>query len=104
MTAINIKWDIDMEEVYETLDCTTLKRAADVLKIPYERYLHMTEDERHSFAYNYFHHCPGALEDYLNIPNEIPLPYEFSSDEDISDWISDQYGYCHNGFELINNN
>lgn len=54
--------------------------------------------------------------DYL--PQEIMLPEQFSKEnyvdedsrfgeaernamlDDISDWLSDQYGFCHDGFEI----
>ena len=42
------------------------------------------------------------------LPTEIEIPdYLMTDDEDdllddISDWLSDEYGFCHNGFELVN--
>lgn len=59
MKAINIKWDIDLEndETYEE-----------------------------------------ALEK-CELPKEVKIP-ENIDEEDISDWLSDEYGFCHAGFEL----
>lgn len=101
MKVVNIKWNIDMDEVFEKLDNMTSKNAANELGIPSETYSNMTTTEKHDYAYDYFHHCPGALDDFMNLPSEIELPKEIEDDEDISDWLSDVYGFCHEGFELV---
>lgn len=71
MKAINIKWDIT-DEVEE-----------------------MTQKEQNEIL--------------ASLPKEVDLSTEFSVEDyddeeemldDISDWLSDNYGYCHNGFEL----
>ena len=44
----------------------------------------------------------------LTLPTEVEIPnYLITDDEDdllddISDWLSDEYGFCHDGFELVN--
>ena len=44
----------------------------------------------------------------LTLPTEVEIPnYLITNDkddslDDISDWLSDEYGFCHNGFELVN--
>lgn len=40
------------------------------------------------------------------LPTEVEIPSYLITDEDdsledISDWLSDEYGFCHNGFELV---
>lgn len=71
MKAINIKWDIT-DEVEE-----------------------ITQKEQNEIL--------------ASLPKEVDLSTEFSVEDydgeekmldDISDWLSDNYGYCHNGFEL----
>lgn len=54
-------------------------------------------------------------EDLNELPKELPLPEQFylqdfeDSDEldeileEVSDWLSDTYGYCHNGFTIETN-
>ena len=106
MKATNIQWDIDMDEVYELLDNMTYTDAADSLGIPHDKYANMTTSERHDFAYDLFHHSPGTLDEFMGLPNEIEIPEELNKpdddyyNEDISDWLSDTYGFCHNGFEI----
>lgn len=60
MKAINIKWEIDLEngETYE--EALTA----------------------------------------CGLPTEIEIP-EDVDEEEIADWLSDEYGFCHTGFELV---
>ena len=43
----------------------------------------------------------------LTLPTEVEIPnYLITDDEDdlldeVSDWLSDEYGFCHDGFELV---
>ena len=39
--------------------------------------------------------------EYVEFPNEIELPFGMVDEDEISDYISDETGFCHNGFELI---
>ena len=40
-------------------------------------------------------------EDLDYLPKEIEIPEEIEDDEDeISDYITDETGFCHNGFDL----
>ena len=42
------------------------------------------------------------------LPTEVEIPdYLITDDEDdlldeVSDWLSNEYGFCHDGFELVN--
>ena len=38
----------------------------------------------------------------INLPNVIVLPDGMEDIEEVSDYISNLTGFCHNGFELIN--
>ena len=47
------------------------------------------------------------LEDLDYLPTEVEIPSYLITDEDdlldeVSDWLSDEYGFCHDGFELVN--
>lgn len=39
--------------------------------------------------------------EYVELPNEIELPFGMVDEDEISDYISYKTGFCHNGFELI---
>lgn len=100
LIATEIQWDFDMDEVYERLDEMKPKEAAESLGVPFDRYERMTTEERHDYAYDAFRHCPAMLDDFMGLPYEIEIPKELTDPEDISDWLSDEYGFCHRGFEL----
>ena len=34
------------------------------------------------------------------LPTEVKIPTEIIDVEEISDWLSDEFGYCHEGFCL----
>lgn len=39
-------------------------------------------------------------EDLDNLPTEIDIPFGMTDEEEISDYITDETGFCHKGFEL----
>ena len=40
-------------------------------------------------------------DDNGNLPTEIDIPEGMTDEDDISDYLSDVTGYCHQGFELV---
>lgn len=36
----------------------------------------------------------------LNLPKTMEIPDGITNEEDISDYLTEQIGYCHNGFTL----
>ena len=49
----------------------------------------------------------GDMEVFDKLPTEIEIPDYLITDEDdlfddVSDWLSDEVGFCHDGFELVN--
>lgn len=98
--AFNIQWDIDIEEALDLLGDMTSSEAAKVLGISVSKYDSMTESELEDYASSYFHHCPGALDDLFDLPQVVNVPDYLTDDDEISDWLSDTYGFCHSGFSL----
>lgn len=39
--------------------------------------------------------------DLKHLPMEIIIPDGMTDEDDISDYISDETGFCHDGFELV---
>lgn len=35
------------------------------------------------------------------LPTEVEIPKGMTDEEEISDWLSNEFGFCHNGFELV---
>lgn len=43
----------------------------------------------------------GDMEWLYELPTEIEIPEGMTDEDEISDYLSDQEGFCHNGFELV---
>lgn len=37
----------------------------------------------------------------IELPNEIEIPFGMTDENEISDYISNETGFCHYGFELV---
>ena len=108
--AYDINWDVDIDEIYDLLDDSTVAKAAELLEISPERYAAMTTEERHDYAYDKIRHNRLDAAEMVGLPDEVEIPedileyYEITSVDDdmsyITDWLSDEYGYCINGYEV----
>ena len=80
----------------------TVEKAAEALEMPVNTYANMTTEKRHDYAYDRFRHRPGLLDEFVGLPEEIIIPEVLTDDEDIADWLSNEYGYCliGKGFDL----
>ena len=43
----------------------------------------------------------GDKKAFEELPTEMEIPDGMTDEEEISDWLSDETGFCHNGFELV---
>ena len=100
MKAINIEWDIDIEDGLYALDEMTYKDAAEALGISADYYANMTPDERDEYATEVFEKSPSTLIEIIGLPDTVELPKHLKNTESISDWLSDEFGFCHKGFFL----
>ena len=98
--ATEIQWDFDMDQVYERLDDMKPDEAAKILGIPSDRYDRMTTEERHDYVYDSFRHCPALLDEFMGLPCELEIPTSLTDTEYVADWLSDEYGFCHRGFQM----
>ena len=102
MRAYDIEWDIDIEEAFEKLDIMTLEEAAAALDIQLPLYSKMNTIERRDFAYDRFRHNRTNLEDFIGVSNKLDILeviFKYGS-EAISNWLTDEFGWCHRGFRL----
>lgn len=102
MKATNIKWDVSEEEILTALDSLTAQEASKRLEIPYSTYANMTTSERHEYALDAFHHNLEQRAEFIGLPDEVMLPEEAINweDDEITDYLSDEYGYFINGYDL----
>ena len=53
------------------------------------------------YAYDMFEHNQAAAAEFMGLPEEVEIPDSVGTDEDdISNWLSDEYEFCHKGFTL----
>ena len=104
LIAKNIQWDISIDEVNEYLDDISEEKAAELLELPVDRYRNMTEGERHDYTYDCIYHNGiynrVRAAEIMGVPEDVKIPEGIYNPEDISDWLSDEYGYCHEGFTI----
>lgn len=43
----------------------------------------------------------GDIEALSSLPEEMEIPKGMTDEDEISDYLSDETGFCHDGFELI---
>ena len=100
LKAYDIWWDFDKDEIFERIDETDPKDMAKMIGVTLKQYKSLSDEDRHDLAYDKFRHCPALLDEFMGLPNEIEIPSELTDSEDISNWLSDEYGFCHEGFQL----
>lgn len=100
MKATNIEWDIDMEEVFETLDNMTMGDIAKFFSLQIEAYAKMTTEEKHDLIADIFHHNPGMLYDFCELPEEEEIDVGIS-EEDVADYLANSYGYCIKSLNIV---
>lgn len=97
MKIRNIEWDIDIDDVLETIGEMTVKEVAEVLGLPEDTYANMNNSERNDCIYGMFERSPEAKADLLCLPSEADIP---DDTEEIADYLSDKYAFCVISFEI----
>ena len=95
MEIRNIKWDIDMDDILETIGEMTAEEVSEVLGLPKGTYANMNTSERD--IYDMFEHSPEAKANLLGLPSEADIP---DDTEEIADYLSDKYEFCVISFEI----
>lgn len=106
MTVSNIKWDVDIDDALEKLSEMSYEDAAAVLGFSARDYANMSTQEREGFAYDLWNGSPSSMWEFMELPAEVEVPdevlndYEEMGDEAITDWLSDEYGFCVENYDL----
>ena len=109
-TVSNIMWSPDVEILMEQLENVSEEKAAKAMEIPLDHYKNMTCSERLDYLYDMLRHNRASdylLTEVLDMPSTVVLPEEVvkeaiedHDDEVISEYLSDKYGFFHEGFTL----
>ena len=101
MKATNIKWDIDEQDLTEeVLDYATEKEIAELLGTETHKIHNMNKDDLYELVRDAFHRDRNLMYEHLGLPTTVNIP-ETVEEEDIADWLSNEYEYLHDGFELV---
>ena len=103
MRAFNIQWVIDFDEVYDLFDSMDDKQAAEELGLSEKDYIKLFKEDRDSLIYEHYRKRQGELERLVGLPDDVEIPEEITDEEDITNWLSDEFGYCFEGYELEEN-
>ena len=109
-TVSDIQWSPDVEILMDALENVSEEKAAKGMELPLERYRNMTYEERLDYLHDMLRHnsCSDyMLTEVLDMPNTVILPKEVVKEaieihdtDVISEYLSDEYGFFHEGFSL----
>ena len=99
MKIKNIKWDIDMDNIYIAIDEMPAEKAAAALGVSSERYARLTLFERHDLAEALLCDDEDMKAALLGLPDEIEV--ELDDVEAVSEWLFDKFGCLSDGFEIV---
>ena len=101
MKAINILWDVDVCDVLDSLDNMCPSDGAKALDLQPEVYAKMTDAILEDYVQDLLDKDQLNLDKIMNLPDEIEIPENITDMDEISDYLSDQTGYCHKGFDIL---
>lgn len=110
--AVGIHWDVDFEDIADTMSDMTYERGAEILGISADKYRAMTEEEQEEYLYQCVHHNGqinySLVAEIMGLPEEIEIPEEECLYDDegvldndhIVDWLSDEYEFVVEGLDI----
>lgn len=100
MKATNIKWDVDEQDLTEeVLNHATEKEIAELLGTETHKIHNINKNDLYELVLDALHRDRKLAYDYLGLPTTVDIP-ESVAKEDVADWLSNEYEYLHDGFEL----
>lgn len=119
MKAANIQWDVDTGDFLDAITSMESTKAAAILCMPVECYDDMSCEQLQQYINESWKKDSRTMAELMGLPSEVTIENpcagknkECASDmcfrqshDDLSEWVSDYlsdtYGFCHKGFELI---
>lgn len=78
----------------------TDEQAAEALELDEDKYALMDISVRLELASYRWYHSPDSLREFMNLPDKVEIPADLTNKDDISDWLSEEFGFCLDGFKL----
>lgn len=104
MIATNIQWDVYLDDILARLDKMTGKEIAETLEIPLEKYLNTTRNGLSAIVETQYMRNNHMLNKIMGLPDKVTIPNTVDTNDGITDWLSNTYGFCLKGYELENKN
>ena len=117
MRIVNIDWDIDTEDIINTFHSKTVEEVAKAIDIPHDVAWVMTEEELTDYVLDACYQNRRVANEFVGLPNSVDindssidawcvargedwysLP-DIDKADAITDYLSDEYGYCLNNWE-----
>lgn len=102
MVVSNIKWNVTLDEISELINTQQVSSGviARLLDVPYSLYKSLSLAERCESVRDAIHHNRIDAAVLVELPDKIEIPAEIGdNEENIANWISDEFGYCIEGFD-----
>ena len=96
---VYVDWSIEPDELYNAFDGYSEQAAAHLLKTDIETYRNMSADARYDILEWMIHHNVLSAAEVIGLEEEIDVP-DLVQMEDITEWLSDTYGYFVNGWTM----
>ena len=96
--TILVDWFVEPEELYEVFDMYSEREAANLLKIDLEIFQELTEEEWHNELDNQVRHRFLSAAKIVGLEEAVDVPVEDMDPDDITEWLSNTYGYLVNGW------
>ena len=90
MKAFDIKWNINILDVYVHLDSMSDAEAATKLGISLAEYKKMELKDRYDYVYRHLNYSEKVK--FLGLPTEVEVPSHLTDVDNIVDWLLKEYG------------
>ena len=100
--AEDIQWDVDTSDIVQNLQECRWQKAAEIVGCDAERWAAFTDSEKEDFVEAL---GPARRAEILALPSTVEVPEDVwkrqnEDDNAISNWLSDEYEFCHGGYKL----
>lgn len=96
--TIFVDWSIEPDELREAFAGYTELAGAHLLKTDLEVYQEMSEEERFDKLEWMIRHNILSAAEIVGVSDTVDVPVETMDPDDITEWLSDTYGYFVNGW------